>query len=42
MWKMPVGLVMDANELERQVRRQFVDHQSGTAIAGIDDNPQRT
>lgn len=41
MRKMPVGLVMDADELERQVWHQLVDHQARTTVAGVDHDPQR-
>ncbi len=31
-----IGLVIDLDELERQVRLELVDDQPGAAVAGID------
>ena len=36
-----VGLVIDLDELERQVRLELIDDQSGAAVAGIDDDLER-
>lgn len=40
--EMTVRLVMDANELERHVWWELIDHHAITAVAGIDDVAQRT